>query len=272
MAIALPIIAAFASGAVGAVVAGTATFAAYASVAGAVLSTVGALSGSKDLQRIGGFVALAGGISALAGGSSVAQAGAADYVNGADLASDQASAAAAASDAGASSAGAVNGMDLQSDQASSLYGRAQTEIPGAPTVDPNQPGPIGSDSADPGTDAWGSGDESGKSIYDLGTRGEGLRTGDLSGQRLGQPMDAISKAASNTSGVDLQAWFDRAANAGKAIGDFATKNPSLLAIGGNILNGMYGPAARKFDWEKSLMERAQSNYNAPVVLRYNGGK
>jgi hypothetical protein len=85
----IPVVAAWAgaAGAVGAIAAGTATFASYLAVAGAALTTIGAVTGKKDLMKIGGFMSLGG---ALANGFGQAAATEAGSEVAADAATDAA--------------------------------------------------------------------------------------------------------------------------------------------------------------------------------------
>ena len=82
MAVALAVIPAlFAAGsavaAAGGVMAAMSTFTGFLSVAGAALTTIGAVTGKKDLLKIGGFMALGGGIGTAMGAAAEAASGAA---------------------------------------------------------------------------------------------------------------------------------------------------------------------------------------------------
>lgn len=259
---AIPIVAAFASGAVGAVVAGTAGFAAYASVAGAVLSGVGALTGSKDVSRLGAVLSIGGGIAGALGGTSGAVAsGVAESAGGFE---------------GIGSVGAEN-MGAQAIEKMAETGSQSLAGQGA------------SAAMEPAID--GGMQAAGDSIYakNAAQQAQGLAKqfqtaptvqaptsaaapqDSLTQALQPKPQGTLEQAASNMTTDQVQSWYDKALNAMKGVGKFAQQNPELLKIGGNMLSSMYGPQAERLDMEKSLMERARANLNAPIRLKYTPG-
>lgn len=272
----IPMVAAFAAGAAGVAAVATATtvlgtIAAYATIAGAVMTGVGALTGSKDLMKIGAVLSIGGGLTGLAAGAgeAAAGAGASDYVNGADLASDaaakgtQAATVAAAPEAVAptTSVDYVNGADMASDAATA---------PQAGAVPTMQPTSLAAKAADTGAktpmlDGSGAGSTGIKLPDPSAVNPNGFgKPVDYSAP----PVDRIAATAGRTTTQDLTSWYEKAKAAGGAVAQFIEKNPALVKVGGDMLSSMYGPAAEKFDYEKGLMERARAALNNPVQLKY----
>lgn len=263
---------AFAAGAAGvsAIAAGAtglAAVAAYASVAGAVLTGIGAITGKRDLMKIGAVLAIGGGIGsfvagAASGGGAAASAAAegaaegassAGYVNGADLASDAAS---GAGDAAANLTGAV------ASPVSSVNAPPILEAPGAPTpvpMAPTTPTPTVPDIT-PNADA--------------GLMGRAQAAAGSGGELAPPPDAALARIADSAKGLnsnDLNAWWEKAKAAGGAVGKFIEKNPALVKIGGDMLASMYGPQAEALDYQKSLYQQAQARLNNPIRLTYPKG-
>lgn len=268
MPVVIPVIVAFASGAVAAVVAGTATFAAYATVAGAVLSVAGAVTGNKDLSRIGAFVGLAGGIYNMAGGAaSGAAAGideaatAGDYVNSADAASDAASAANSAS-----------AVDTAVAATAPVASAPITGVAAPPTV-PDVSG-VATPAAAPTSFAQQAAQQSGLATADAGaTAASGVTPaqtayGQLEATTQVPSAGALADAAKSYTANDLNSWWQKAMDAGKGVGKFVQNNKELVNMAGTALTNMYGPQSEALDYQKSLMERARRNINSPVVLTY----
>lgn len=265
---AIPVIAAFAAAApaVGAIAAGTAGLAAYATVAGAVLTGVGALTGKKDLMKVGSVLSIGGGLANAFGsmgdmgigstgqGGMGAQAIEAAASNGlADVAAPLAEAAGSAGSAvsqipeigmgGVTSAGAAQ---------DAATGVANAQATTAPTT-----------------------------LADMAARnaGQAPAAGGMTGEFATQttttppPVDAsrIGEYAKGISLGDIAKWAGRA---GSGVADFMQKNPALMKVGGEMLSSMYGPQAEKLDWEKSLYERSRRNLNSPIAMSYTptGGK
>lgn len=260
----IPVIVAFASVGAG-VVTG---FAAYAAVAGAVLSTVGALTGNKDLQRIGAFVGIVGGISNIASGA----ASGAEAVSGMDLAADAAAGTANNVVTAGEAVGAAQSMGDIANTAA-LSGVGTTTPPAIGPPDPTGAG--GVVGVQPSTSladiAAKTADPNALTTTAPTTPAEAVTT---------QAASPLGKAASNYTASDLSSWWDKAMAAGKdigkGVGDWAQKNPlmasTLVNVGGKILSAVNDPQAEALEYQKSLMEMARRNINSPVVLGYNKPK
>jgi hypothetical protein len=269
MPVAIPIIAAFASGAVGAVIAGTATFAAYATVAGAVLSVAGAVTHNKDLMRIGAIVGIVGGAASLINGASTVAGEAAapgideavkagDYVNSADAASD---AAYAARTSAIEPPTPPPGMD--------------TAVPATQIPDSNALAPPGT--ATPASLAQQAGAAPPAVTTDPTTslasqatgqpaQGADLPSGqDLSADAGRAGRNALQNAAKQFTSSDLNSWWDKATKAGRAVGDFMNQNKEIVNLAGGLLKNI--PASQALDYQRSLMDDARRNINSPVPLQ-----
>jgi aminopeptidase C len=89
----------------------------------------------------------------------------------------------------------------------------------------------------------------------------------------------VSQAARNVDSTSFSQWLDRAMNktgtALKDVGQFVNQNKGLTDMALGAVNGAFGPQAQmakmqrdQLDYQRSLMERARANLNAPVALRY----
>ena len=268
MPVVIPVIVAFASGAVAAVVAGTATFAAYATVAGAVLSVAGAITHNKDLSRIGAFVGLAGGLynmasGATSGAANIDQAATAgDYVNSADAASDAASAASTVDTAS-------NAVAATAPAAAPVTGIAAPDVipadvsaaapAAAPTSFAQQAAQTAQQSGLATADAAPTAAYSGPGSPGAGAGTDVVQT---------TTPTALDTAAKSYTANDLNSWWQKAMDAGKGVGKFVKDNKELVNMAGTALTNMYGPQSEALDYQKSLMERARRNINSPVVLTY----
>lgn len=271
MPVVIPIIAAFASGAVAAVAAGTATFAAYATVAGAVLSVAGAVTHNKDLSRIGAIVGIVGGVASLAGGASGAAA--------AGEAVDQSAAETArlaAQESAAAGGAAVAEPVAQAGGAGGLVDAGSTppDVTGGVTV------------TTPGMDrpVMGLADKAAQIQQQQG----GLAAADATVAQpaatnyagpgspgAGGPTDVAPPAPGSIASIskqynagDLNDWWSKVQQAGKAVGGFIKDNKEVVSLAGKALESMYGPAAEGLDYQKSLMERARRNVNTPIPISY----
>lgn len=242
---AIGVIAAFGSGAVGAVLAGTATLAEFATVAGAVLTGVGALTGEKDLMKIGAVLSIGGGIAGAIGGGGVAGA------EGFEAASSSA-AKGVIDEAGATGAPAVTPPATVPDD----YGNPM-QVGGAPSIMQQSAPGAGPASSQAGQMAVSP--NTTPSITPATPAGFEIVNGRL------------AQAAQSVNPGDLSSWWQRAKQAGSSVLNFAEKNQGLMKVGGDMLAAMYGPAAEKLDWDKSLYQRGLNNLNTPVKLDYLGG-
>lgn len=277
----LPVVIALAAASTGAV----AGFAAFATIAGAMLVAGGTLMGDKDLVKIGAIVGVVGGISGFASGASGAAnidsaATAGDYVNAADAASDAATAGNVASTGGAVTGTTGAAVDAGS---TNMFAGADTAAPPpsyGTTIAERAAAASTAPATTPATVAEMAA-KSGLAAPDAGTAG--MTPAQANYNQLEQttqlpatqvPTTGLEKAASNYNSTDLEAWWQKAKTAGRDVGKFVEDNKTLVKIGGDMLGSMYGPQAEALDYQKSLMERARRNINAPVVLKYQqqGGK
>lgn len=275
---ALPIVAAFASGAVGAVVAGTAGLAAYATVAGAVLTGVGALTGKKDLVKIGSVLSLGGGLatafgvggsaaSAATGGMGAQAIEKAAEATAPSLTDAASSVAGSAAGEAATAAPAIAPMSAEGVTSAGVVQDAATGVTNGATAAP-PPTTLAGIAAQQQAPGAGGGVAS------------TFATGGTTAAPTINPQyptldetSRIGQIAQGTTSNDLQSWWQKAQAAGKGVAGFMEKNPNLLKLGGDVLNSMYGAQAQQFDWQKSLYERSRANLNSPVALTYTpGGK
>lgn len=238
MAVVIPLAAAAFTATAGMAAVATATtlgvLSGYAMVAGAVLTGVGALTGKKDLMKAGSILSLAGGVGSIA--------------NSASMASSQ---AAAASQSSALGGGGPLGTAGAEGMAGEALGQAAPQLSiGAPT------GLIS--------------DAAGSAMQQAGSLGSSF-----GGRSL------LDQAASSLNMSDITDFVTRtgqkAGQAAKGVGEFIKNNKELVNVAGGALDSMYGSDAelidlnkRKFGYEKSLIDRAQTNLNNPVKL-YNYG-
>lgn len=286
MAVAIPIIAAFGAGT--AVATGMVTgLAAFATVAGAALSVVGAVTKDQDLARLGAVLSLGAGIAGMAN----AAGGAAEAASAADAATQTAQSGFRASEIAAQNAGAASTAgELAATQATNIgvdgtlgaTGAAQTASGAQPQAMLNAPSDTSALSPTLST-----ADTSG-GIMTQAMNGTNVQTpglGEVATPAAAQaPSNSILQNAA--SRMDTNSLTSRLGTAGQAptnafqsvgskigdfansVGTFAQKNPVLLQMGGQMLSSMYGPQAEMMDLRKSILERARTNLNSPVVMTY----
>lgn len=252
MAFVLPIISAISTvAAAGSVAAAVGTLGGFLSVAGGVLTGIGVLTGEKDLLKLGGVMSLGSGLANLAGGAAEAGAEASSSWDAADSAagSDAAQFAKHASPDGASLTSATEGSTLGNI--------------GAPSMPQVQIDELGA------TQGGGS----------LMQRAADMRSGGLNAgtdavtEMAARPlakMDPVTSAGQSMDSSTMQSILDSAWQKTKAlgsgVGDFVKNNKELVAIGGSVLNSMYGPEAEQLDWQKGILARRLRNLNSQVRL------
>jgi hypothetical protein len=266
MAVAIPIIAAFASAgtaiaAAGGIAAALGTVTGFLAVGGAALTAVGAITKNSKLTKIGAIMGVAGGLgsafSAVGAASDAGAAAAQEAANSSWSAGGQAEVAGGAGagslEAGSTSAAstAANGAATAPvyDATPTLPGAGSAQVGAPPSAEPalasralqlQTPGVLDTASASP-----------------LQVRAQGLTLDDV---------NAAARSAASKAGDVL----------GQA-GTFARNNKELLNMGGSVLNSMYGPEAEKMDllrardaFDQSIYRRRLANLNSPVRLT-NGG-
>ena len=301
MAVALPALISVASGSFGAAV-GTlaaggaglgATLGAFATVAGTVLTGIGALTGKKDLLKIGGILSLGAGLASLASNAAGSTSSLAT-----DAASSGAESAIAPTQFGGDmsflaggdplASGAIGGFNAGSTAGLQGLGTGGQAI-GFGDVIGN--GGLG-DAATAGGAATGAGSLA-QTVAQTGMPGGNaltLDTGSIMGNALknmnpnmlGQATDAAgamtqpsmlqqiagSSVTQGDIGSYLQKAWERTQGVLKNTGQFLKGNKELAMLGGMALNSMYGPQAEALDQQKSLMARARRNLNAPIALKF----
>ena len=289
MAVLIPALISIGTGAFGAaaasIAAGTAGFAAFATVAGTVLTGLGALTGSKDMQKIGGILSLGAGLASAFGGAA-AGGTAAGAVDSAAMGMDGAAEAAAsgfASGGEGIASGALGAFDAAA-AAKDFGGQINTGFEvGAAQPSMVSPGiaqaaneaPVGSLMAK--AQALG-GADSQLASSQLGITGQQAAAGatppssvNMGGSMGGQPgslsTGAQSLTQSDISSYLAKAW-DRAQQGLSGLGKFTRDNKELVQVGGAALNSAFGPEAEKLSYQKSLIERARRNLNNPIKLNF----
>ncbi len=239
------------------------TLSGFLSIAGAALTTIGAVTGEKDLLKVGGLMSLGGGIGTALGGASAgasAASGAGEVLSGGgalgtNVTPSLLDGAGVAFDAGGGllETAAADAIAQTAAQTGSLM------VDGAGSI-------LGSAS-----DALGS-----SSIWDR-------VKGAVSSQDAPTPgvvqssVDPLSQRAAQ-AGLDqnslqgyLKSGMDKAGSALGKTADFMSKNKELVNMGGSVLESMYGPEAEMIDWKKSIYNRQMRNLNRPVKLGILGG-
>jgi hypothetical protein len=177
----------------------------FLSVAGAALTGIGALTGKKDLMKIGGLMSLGGGIASLAaGGAGGAAAGAGE--------------------------GAVPSILEESAQA---YGS------GSPAL-----GQLGQ------TGQFAGGGDAASSVMDQSTA------------EFGGPLDSPSVGSPPTTGGAPGGVADYV----ERFGQHVRRNKEMYALGGSMLNSMFGPEAEQMDFMREREDRRRRNLNSQSQL------
>lgn len=297
MPMALPLIAAI--GTVGAGVAAAAaattvigTVAAYATIAGGVLTGIGAVTGKKSLMKIGAVLAIGGGLATA--GMKIAEGLAATKAA-------ETAAAQAAWDAGdtvvgdvAANATQVGADAVQAAQAATGAGELVGQIGGAQgytTAGMSSALPTAAPSALEAAPAMGldaAAPAAANASTPLAVPNAVAPTVTVSGappvsvdpyqQYQSTMLEAGQRnlaAGAQAADSPIQQWLNKitgAAGSGlKAVGAFAKDNKELIQLGGTMLSSAYGPQAEQLDLQKSIINRQQQNLNAPVKLYYRKG-
>jgi hypothetical protein len=219
-----------------AVVGGGATFAQFATVAGAALSGIGAVTGKKDLMKIGGLVSLGAG---LASGFGAAAGEGAGAISAGEFGGKAAESAPGAADATA----ALGGSGSSISSIGELGGSAAAGLEGST---------LGA------LDATASG--SGGMFSDAVSGGTGMAPaiknpafGQNVGASLAQPQEGGMLGMLNKVGANVR------------------QNKELYSLGGQMLQGMFGPEAEAMDYRKAADERRRRNMNTIIPVGRLGG-
>lgn len=252
MAVAIPVIAAFTTvaGAGWSVATAVSTVTGFLSVAGGVLAGVGALTGKKDLVKIGGFMTLASGI-----GNAINAAGSAAS-SGAEAASSAWDAAGSAAGSDAAQLGKYGletaaGAGNEAAQLASTAAEAGGQMQGAAAM-ANNPGLI--DQAQ------------------LAAKAQPAAAPSTALASQVQAVDPVTAAGASmdtpTLNSILQSTWDKTKALGSGVGQFVKDNKELVQLGGGILQSMYGPEAEQFDYIKKMRDQRLRNLNSPVQMGY----
>ena len=281
MAVLLPALISIGTGAfgvaAGAIAAGTAGFAAYATVAGTLLTGIGALTGSKDMLKLGGILSLGAGVSGAFGGGAAGGAAAsggtsAGAVDAASLGMD--GAAADASFLADSSSQIATGANstFKAAAATDFGGQINTGLEAGKSA-AMQPGLAGPGLAQTANEVPGS-IMTRAADQQLGYGGAQGSASAPAAVDTGGAGGIMSTAAKGLTQSDISAYLSKAwqdaQNGLRGIGEFAKGNKELVQMGQMALQSAYGPEAEKLDYKKSIMERTRRNLNSPVKLNFGG--
>lgn len=275
----------------------------YATVAGAVLTGVGALTGKKDLMKIGSVLTLAGGVGTLANGASGATSSAASATGGgeavdqltAEYAANNASGAASQT-ASASASGAASVSPIASQSAGSVPLSAPVFDPSAPAApslfdiakmaQSNAAPPVTTGMPDNLVDTGFAAQQAGGASQ-LSAAGAPQVS---SVPATAPTLSPLQQGAQGLTQGDVQSYLDRTAGSSQTpslwdrvsgAGKWIQDNPNAARLLGQVIPGAiagYGQARqedmlqRQQDYQQSLMERARANLNSPIRIAYGGRK
>ena len=279
MAAAIPVIASFMAAGEAIAVAGSlgsallGSVSGFLSVAGAALTGIGALTGKKDLLKLGGFMALGGGLANMSGLSGAAEGAASSAwdASGSAAGSDAAQLgkyaqqpATAAADTAAATATAPMSAATEAMYQPSLSELAQKY--GQPDA-AQESGYLSPGDADQALAQ--------KSLQQRALESRGAPVQPMAPVDPNNPATgALDVGAKGMTMEQLNAYlknsWDKTGQALGSLGNVVRDNKELAYIGGNMISSMYGPQAEALDWNKSLMARRTRNLNNPVRLG-NGG-
>jgi len=277
MAVAIPVIAAFASAGAavataGGVAAALGTVTGVLAIGGAALTAVGAITKNSKLTKIGGFMGLAGGIGTALGLGAQAAGSAAGSAaqEAANAAWSAGGAAEVAGGAGANAFGAeaAGQAARAADAGSALSAAAEAGAQSANKL------------ALAGADTAGAALQSEPALMNTALN---LKPTDVAGPStydFSSPLQQRALGAGLT-GADVQkgatALWDTAGKGLSGVSQFVKNNKELVDIGGQMLGSAYGPEAERNDilkqqqeFQQSIYNRRMANLNAPVSL-YRGG-
>ena len=276
MAVAIPVIAAFASAgaavaAAGGVAAALGTVTGFLAIGGAALTAVGAITKNSKLTKIGAVLGLAGGVGSALG----IGANAAGSASGA--AAQEAANAAWSSGGAAEVAGGAGASALETaKQAAALPQGMDAAAAETASQSANN---LALSSA--GADVGGSGLKLDPSLYQTANSLKTPGTVDPSIYSL-SPLQTRATGAGLTMddvAAGLKTSASKAGSAISPVGQWVKDNKELVGIGGSMLAAGLGaiPAfagadrlAQRDKWEQSIYNRRMANLNSPIAL-YNKG-
>lgn len=244
----------------------------FLSVAGGVLAGVGALTGKKDLIKLGGLFSLGsaaagalgvGGASTGIGGAAGATEGGAAIAGDGLQASQMTEGIKGFGDTAALKEGAANyslgsggsgqGLLMQKAQQFATQAAQPTSLV-----------------ADAGGLTAGTGGGSLAGVQAPGLTPTVSAPTDYTLASAVQGAKPLPASAAGITQNDLQSvlskGWQRAQEMLKNTGQFVKENKELAMIGGQALSSMYGPQAEQFDYQRSIMDRINRNLNSPVRL------
>ena len=287
----IPVIAAIGSVSAGLAAAATATtvigtVAAYASVAGGVLTGIGAVTGKNSLMKIGAILSIGGGL---------ATAGIKMAANAAAEKAAETAAAQAAWDAGESAVGdaaanvtqvgadaaqaaqAVNGAGDIAGQMGGAQGYTTagmtTPVPAGATAALETAPSIGLDAAAPAAvDVSAPLAVPDAVAPTVSVNGPAPVSIDPYQQYQSTMMEAGQRTLGGTAADSpIQQWLNKITGGMKAVGGVIKDNKELIQLGGQMLGAAYGPQAEQIDMLKAQQDRQVKNLNTPVKLYYRKG-
>lgn len=259
MAAVIPLIGAFSAvSAAGGIAAAMSTVTGFLSVAGGVLAGVGALTGDKDLGKLGGLMSLGGAL----GGALGSAAGEAASQTAGEVASEAAREGTRFAEAAAREAmpGLATGADAT--------GMVAAQAPSAQEL----AGLGGAEQSLVGTDAAPWWKQAAQRIAETGQGGAATQAAAgidpvASGLQAGNTIaDPVMAAAKGMTSSDMQsllgsAW-DKTKQLATGAGQFVRDNKDLLSMVGSAVS----PQAEWVDMQKGILARRRANMNSPIRL------
>jgi hypothetical protein len=286
MAVVVPIVAAFASGAagvaaitaVGATALGVA--AGYAMVAGAVLTGVGAITGKKDLMKIGGILSMAGGVGSLINSAATSAASAAATEAASSAATDAFVGNAAEWGAGQASQGlvaeaALNGSTQAAQLAATEAASGAAGSLGASAASSTAPSLAAQYGDYAGTLANTNGNT--MALQQAVTKA-GVNSADV-GSTLATPAAAEPTSFMSELGTNLKDGMSSMGSSlkegfsGGNVSKFLKDNKELVKVGGDMLSGAFGPESEMVELKRRQLESEENarnfglgNINRPTLI------
>lgn len=278
MAVALPIISAIATASSATFAAtlmggGLAGFAAFASVAGGVMTGLGLITKDKDLMKFGGLLSLASNVTSLAGSLSGSPAAGATPTDGgagatagakavSEASANSASAATSAWESAAASAklGDAAGMGAAGE---AIGGSLAQTLPDVGSAAMSGLGEAGANMSLSGGNLVDAARSAG---YGASGAAQVAAEAPTLAQTLTQSAPtAIAEGAKTIKDVNhLQALLDKVNGLGKWVKD----NKELVQFGGSALQSAFDPRYEELDYAKSLRNERIRNLNEPIAMRF----